>query len=98
HNVERGAGQRADRIEAEIAPQLEPDLAADVPQNGRLETPRLKQSGDVFATGREAAVRLAQCELVAVNVPHHAGFDDLGGRVDDAAETPFGDERQPFPV
>jgi len=35
---QRGSGQRADGIEGEIAPELEPDLGADVLQNRRLES------------------------------------------------------------
>ena len=43
-------------------------------------------------------IGLAERELVAVNVPHHAGLDDLGGRIDHAADRPLRPDRRPLPV
>ena len=43
---ERRVRQRADRVEAQITPQLEPDLAANVGDDGRLETGARECRGD----------------------------------------------------
>src|ERR1700730_4437599 len=44
-DVERAAGQRADRVEAEIAPQLQPDLVAYPLVDRRIEPGRRQDLG-----------------------------------------------------
>jgi len=84
--LQRGVGQRADRIEAEVAPQLQPDFRADIRQDGRLEAgvaEALRQGAHALGVG---AVDLAERKAVAFDHADHARRVELGGRVDDAAE------------
>ena len=86
HLVERRAGQRADRVEGHVAPQLDPQLVADARPHRRLEAGLDQQLGKLRRAFAAAAVRLAQREAVAVGVVDDAGLDDVGSRIDDAAE------------
>ena len=83
---ERGVGQGTDRIEAAVAPQLQPDLGADVLADGRLEAGfhhGLREPLDALAA---AAVELAEREAVALDDADPARFHQLCRRVDDAAD------------
>ncbi len=85
NDIQRGLGQGADRIEAQVAPQLDPDLVTNI-SHRRLQSridhclgQRLHAFG--FLTGW-----LAQGEPLAVGVPDNPWLDDLAGRVDNAAD------------
>ena len=71
-NIERRVRERGDRVEAEIAPELEPDVVANIGRSVR-RTGRLECTGRRVQRVRHAAVRLAEPELVAVSV-----LDDPG--------------------
>ena len=68
--LQRGVRERADGIEAEVAPQLEPDLAADVLADRCLEAgahQSVRQCLDAFTA---FTTGLAQREAVALDHPH----------------------------
>ena len=73
--------ERADGVEGEIAPCLEPDLGANVGEDGRLE-PRIdKHLGDGLGPERLRPVQLADRETVALRSPDSVrGFLAEGGR------------------
>jgi hypothetical protein len=80
------AGKRADRIEGHVAPQLEPDLGANILQHRRLQSAAdeaLRHAPDPLALG---AVRLADRKAIAFDVLDDARPDQLGRRIDDAAD------------
>ena len=92
--LERAAGQRRDRVEGQIAPELQPDLAADVVAHRRLQAGRdhlLGKPRDALAL---LARRLAQRKALAVDVADQARRFDLGGGIDHAAD----DALRPEPV
>ena len=86
HLVERRTGQRTDRIEGHVAPELDPQLVADARPHRRLEAGLDEQLRKLRRAFAAAAVRLAQREAVAVGVVDDARFDDVGRRIDDAAQ------------
>src|SRR5262249_13658495 len=69
--------QRADRVEAQVAPELEPDFRADVVQHRRLETRSSHDFRDLLHTLGLGAIELADREAVALDVLDHARGDDL---------------------
>jgi hypothetical protein len=83
---QRGVGQGADRVEGEVAPELEPDLGANVVQDRSLETSLLEQLGEPLHARGLRPIELAHREPVALDVADHPRRDQLGCRVDDAAD------------
>ena len=83
---QRGMRQRADRVEAQVAPDLEPDFGADVHRYRCLETSRLESVADGPDAGCVSAVKLAQREAVAFDDLDDARADYLTGRVHHAAD------------
>jgi hypothetical protein len=81
-----GVRQGADRVEAQVAPQLEPDLGADVLEHRRLEPGLLEQFGERLDARGFRTVELAHREAVALDVADHAGRDELRGWIHDAAD------------
>src|SRR5665647_3325150 len=63
---QRGMGQRADRIEAQVSPQLQPYLGADIIDDRRLESGVFECVTDRTYAGRIAAVDLAEREAVSL--------------------------------
>ena len=98
HHVEGGPGQRADRVEAEVAPKFEPDLVADPVQDRRLEAGTLDGRAQALAALARLARRLAEGELVAIDVVDDSGRLDLGGWIDHAADRPLGPDGVPLAV
>ncbi len=92
-HVQRGRGQRADRVERHVAPQLDPQLVADARPHRRFQAGGDHQGGQRVGAGRARAVRLAQAEAVAIAVVDHAGRVDGGGRIDDGAQALRGRQR-----
>src|SRR3546814_4648993 len=87
-------GERADRVEGEVAPGLQPDLRADVVEHPRAEAGLDQQVMKFLHPLAGGAVELADREAVALDVRHHAGLGDGGGGIDDAAHAaPAGDVR-----
>ena len=70
---QRRVGQAADRVEGQVAPELEPDLGADVVQHRRLEAGAVKHCGDALHALAVAAVELAHRKAVALDVPTTPG-------------------------
>ena len=79
-------GQRADRVEAEIAPKLCPDFAAHVADDRRLEA-RLRESlrhaKNPFAF---RTVKLGEREAIAFDVTNDARPLNFRRRIDDARD------------
>ena len=63
--VQRGAGQRTDRIEADVAPELEPDVPADIRAYRRIES-----RFDKSLTQRQNAAR-----LTSIGFPQRESFE-----------------------
>src|SRR5207237_6830877 len=83
---QRGTGERADGIEGQIAPELEPDLGADVVKDRSLESrvgETLRNLGDARAA---RAVELSDRESIPFDGLHYPPRDQLGGRIDDTAD------------
>src|SRR5271157_1928724 len=86
-NVDQGrVAKRTDRIEADVAPELEPDLGADVADHRRLESRLAEKLRDHLYSRRLRAVQFANRESVALDLANQPRRDDLGGRVDHAAD------------
>src|SRR5690606_11556456 len=85
HDVERAAGERAQGVEAEIAPELEPDLVADIIEDRRLEAGLRESRAQGLGTRQGFPRRLANGELVAIDMADDARLGDLGRGIDDAA-------------
>ena len=89
------ARQGAERVEGDVAPELDPDLAADAAAQRRAQAgvdQRLRQRRDALGAG---AVRLAQAEAVVIDVADHARRFDLAGGIDDAADHALRADRVP---
>ena len=75
--LERRAGERADRIEGEIAPELHPDFGADVAQDRRLEARARKELGERRDAGALRAVDFGQRQAMALDMADDARAFDL---------------------
>src|SRR5579862_2338755 len=83
---QRCMGERADRIEGHVAPELEPDLAANVGGDGGLEARSSQRfCKHLHATGF-GAIRLAERESIALDDLNHSGGDQIRGGEDHAAD------------
>jgi hypothetical protein len=94
HLPHGGAGQRADRVERDVAQQLEPDVVAQVRLRRARETSGDHGLAEVEAALRDAAVGLADGEPGAFEVPYDSRPRQLRRRVDDTADGPFGREHR----
>src|SRR3546814_14736143 len=74
-------GERADRVEGEVAPGLQPDLRADVVEHPRAEAGLDQQVVKFLHPLAGGAVELADREAVALDVRHHAGLRSEERRV-----------------
>jgi hypothetical protein len=95
HAVTRGAGDRRDRIHRHVAPELVPDVVADVGGVRRVEA-RVREEIDDFLRALAApAPRLADDEALPRRVLHEAGLRRRGAGMHDAADHPVeGDGRR----
>src|SRR5690606_15780899 len=84
-----------DRVEAEIAPQLQPQLVADVLHDRGAQAAGAHDLAEALDTGGLLAGGLADRELVAVDVLDDARLDHFGGRIDDAADGALGAQAAP---
>jgi hypothetical protein len=98
NDIEGAPGQRRDRVETQVAPQLQPQLGADVVEHRGFETGLFHDFGNALDARRGRTVGLAQRELVAVDVLDNAGRGDLGRRVDRAADCPVRANGAPLAV
>jgi hypothetical protein len=97
-HVEGRVGERRDRVEAEVAPQLQPDVVANLGVDARLEAARREGVVKGGEPLRGLAGRLAEAETVAVDVLDDARRDDLGGWIDGAADGALGTDGAPLPA
>ena len=88
------AGQRADRVEGDVAEQLDPDVVAQVRLHRTLQTAGPHGLAERQAARRDATVGLADREPGAFQVPYDTRPFELGRRVDHAADGPFGREHR----
>src|SRR3569832_1757943 len=89
--------QRADRIEAHITPEYQPDFVADAIEYRRLHAGRAEQGGQAGDVLRRFARRLADRKTITLDVLDHAGRHDLGRGIDNATDRPLGTEFTPLP-
>jgi hypothetical protein len=88
--LQRGVRQRRDRVEAQVAPELDPDLAADVLADRRLEAGahhRLRQRLDARLRLPSSSPSVKRLPSITFTTP---GLDQFGRRVDDAADDALG--------
>src|SRR5690606_1016759 len=78
--------QGADRVERQVAPQLQPDFRADVLEHRRLEAAALEHFRHALRALGDGAVQFTDREAVAFDVMNDARSGQLGSRIDDAAE------------
>ena len=88
--LQRGMGQRRNRVEAQIAPQLDPQLGPDIARNGGFEAGPHESRRQRLDARAAAAIGLTQREAVALDHPHQARLNQLSGRVDHTADDAFG--------
>src|SRR5262249_58207444 len=80
------AGQGADWIEGDVAPELDPDLGSDVGLDRSPEAGGDESTAQGFHASRTAAIGLAEHEAVTGDMPDHAGLGHLGCRINDTAD------------
>ena len=92
--AERRPGERGDRVERDVADELEPDLVAQPATRPAPRRPPAVKAAEIARQPlRVRPVRLADREPGALDVPDDAGLDDLGRAVHDAADVVLGLDR-----
>ena len=94
HLHHRRPGQRGDRIEGDVAEQLDPDVVAKLRLDRALEAARDHRLAEREAPPGDRPVRLADREARPFDVTDDAGRLELGRAVDDAADRPLGRNRR----
>ena len=84
--IERRVGQRRERIEGAVPPELDPDSSRMRGRTGAFRPALDQQFRQRLDARARAAVGFTEGEAIAIGVVDDAGLDDLGGRVDDAAD------------
>lgn len=87
-------GQRADRVERDVAEQLDPDVAAQFGLDGALEAPVLHRPAEREAPVRHRAVGLPDGEPGSFEMAYDTWAFELRRRVDDTADGPLGREHR----
>src|SRR5258706_16185594 len=90
-------GQSADRIEADIAPQLEPDFVADAVEHRSLHPGFDEQSGKPLYVRTGLARRLPDRKAIAVDMADDAWCLDFRRGIDDASDRPLRSKLAPLP-
>ena len=85
HVFQRGQGEGRDRVEGEIAPELDPYLIANPRPHRRLEPRRDEAFGQFGHPVRARAIRLAQGKAVTLEQFDNPRFGHFGSGVDHAA-------------
>jgi hypothetical protein len=94
--IQRRQGQRTDRIEADVAPQLEPDIPADRVADWRIAPGRNQSIAQRHDAVRSGALGFADDEALEQAMFDHAGRHDLAGGIDDAADGALRPNRLPL--
>src|ERR1700726_761942 len=89
--------QRADRIEADIAPQLEPDFVADPIEDGRLQSGLDEHRCEPLDIRTSFSGCFAERKAVAIDMTDDAGRLDLRRGIDDASDRPLWTQFAPLP-
>ena len=84
--LERAAGQRADRVERDVAEQLHPDLVTEARGDRAAEAGRDQGLGNRPGPIRLRAVGLAEADAIALRVVDHAWLGDVGGKVGERSD------------
>src|SRR5262245_7414044 len=92
--LERRAGQRADRVEGDIAEQLDPDLVAKARRNRTAKPGSNQRFDDSAQPVGLRAVGFAEADLVAFGMPDHARLHDVGREVGQRADDAPGLDRR----
>src|ERR1700739_4343500 len=90
--------QRADRIEADIAPEFEPDFVVDALEHRRLHSGFGEQRRQPLHVRADLARWFTDRKAVAVDMADHAGGFDLGGGIDDASDGALRTQFSPLPA
>ena len=90
-------GQRRDRIEAHIAPELQPDVPADAFAHRRFKAGGYHRRREGRHAFRPAAVRLAQREAVEMVMLDNARTHGLAGGIDHASDGALRTDQLPLP-
>ena len=90
-------GQRADGIEADIAPKLQPNLVTDAIERRGLHSGLGKQRRKLLYVVGNLSRGLSDRKTVAIHMLDHAGRHDLGGGIDDASDGAFRAQFAPLP-
>jgi hypothetical protein len=94
--IERRESKQADRVEAGVPPQLQPDVPAYVVAYRRVETRRGQCSCERLHTRRLASIRLTDREPVEFVMDDQTWGDHFAGRIHHAADGAFGPEGLPL--
>ena len=97
--LQRGACERAHGVEGEVAPELDPDVRADVGPHRRLEAGSDEGPAQCLHALATGAVRLAEGQALLAQMGgdlDHAGLDDLARRENDAADGPLRPDQVPL--
>src|SRR6266516_5776485 len=85
-HVERGARERADRVEARVPPELHPDLIAYPVPNRGLDSGLDHEPCQIAAAFRDRPVGLSERESVARFMEDDSGSSNLARGIDHAAD------------
>jgi len=94
--IERSARQRADGVETNIAPQLEPDVPTDVVANGRIKPSPRERLTQRHHPLRPRPIRLTNRKAIEFLVNHHPGLNHLASRIDDTPDGSLRPNRMPL--
>src|SRR5262249_61523372 len=86
--AERRSGEGRERVEGDVADQLEPELAADLLLDRSFQAAGLEGLGDFGAAVARPTARLADREARPLDVADDSGLDELRRRVGDTADHP----------
>src|SRR5579863_2948419 len=89
-------GQGADRIEADVAPQFEPDAPADGVADRNFESGRDQSIAQGQDAVRVGSVGFTYRETLVQPMFDHPGRHDLAGGIDDATDGALGSNRIPL--
>src|SRR6185437_3051942 len=86
HLRQRRPGERAQRIECNIAEQFDPDFLADSRRDGATEARANQRFGDGAASFGPASIGLAKGDAVSFHVPDDARLSDFRPQIDDGSD------------